>query len=413
MGDDGPRDDARTIRLGLACDYLEERWPSMDLVAEMILDHLAARPPGEVVADRIRPPWAAVAEKLPGVGRRGAARNADRVFNRYLNYPRQIRRIARESERDLYHIVDHSYAQLVRALPPGRAVVTCHDLDTFRCLLEPEAEPRPRWFRALARRTLSGLQQAAAVACDSEATRAAILRHGLLPEEKLRVVYLCVHPECSPEPSPEHDRAADELLGPRTPDAPPEVLHVGSNIPRKRIDVLLKVFARIKAAVPGARLIKVGGLFTPEQQALAESLGIVEDIKIIPYFDPKSPSARATLAAVYRRVALALQTSDAEGFGLPVAEAMACGTVVLASDLPVLREVGGDAALYRPVGDIDAWAEAATEALAQWRDRSDAWRSRRADGIARAARFAWSHHVDILMEMYRDVLAGRPVARPG
>ena len=66
--------------------------------------------------------------------------------------------------------------------------MTCHDLDTFRCLLDPAAEPRPRWFRALARRTLEGLRTAAAVACVSEATRAAILRHGLLPEENDAVV---------------------------------------------------------------------------------------------------------------------------------------------------------------------------------------------------------------------------------
>ena len=375
----------------------------MDLVAEMILDHLALRP-AEVLADRIRPPWRHRFARLPAVGGAGFARNADRVLNRYLDYPAQVRRAAREAEYDLYHLVDHSYAQVIHALPPGRAVATCHDLDTFRCLLEPAAEPRPRWFRALARRALSGLQKAAAVACDSEATRDAILRHGLLPEEKFRVAYLSAHPECSHLPSPEADRAAEGLLGPADPGRP-EVLHVGSNIPRKRIDVLLDVFAGIRREIPGARLVKVGGRFTPEQEAMAESLGVAGGVAYVPYCD------RATIAAVYRRAALALQPSDAEGFGLPVAEAMACGTVVLASDLPVLREVGGDAALYEPVGDVPRWVEAALGALGSWRDRSDAWRSRRDSGIARAVLFAWPAHAEILIQMYRDVMAGRPVAR--
>jgi glycosyltransferase involved in cell wall biosynthesis len=396
------------IRVGVVCDYLEERWPSMDLVAEMILEHLAKRPAGEVVPERIRPPWRERFTKLPAVGAKGVARNADRVFNRYLNYPRQLRTIAASGHYDLFHLVDHSYAQLLLALPPGRAVVTCHDLDTFRCLLEPENEPRPRWFRALAQRTLTGLQNAAAVACDSEATKSAILRHGLLPEETLRVVYLSVHPECSHEPNPDHDRAATDLLGPLDPDGPPEILHVGSNIPRKRIDVLLNVFAGIRRAIPAARLVKVGGRFTPEQQALAESLGIVEAITIIPYFDPKSSSQRATLAAVYRRAALAMQTSDAEGFGLPVAEAMACGTTVLASDLPVLREVGGEAVAYEPVGEIVPWVESALSLLEEHRKHSDRWRVRRDAGINRAVRFAWTTHVDILVKMYQDVIAGRP-----
>jgi len=38
---------------------------------------------------------------------------------------------------DLFHLVDHSYSQLIHDLPPGKAVITCHDLDTFRCVLEP------------------------------------------------------------------------------------------------------------------------------------------------------------------------------------------------------------------------------------------------------------------------------------
>ena len=62
-----------------------------------------------------------------------------------------------------------------------RTVVTCHDLDTFRCLLEPSREPRPRWFRAMARRILTGFQKAAVVVCDSEATRQAVLAHDLGP----------------------------------------------------------------------------------------------------------------------------------------------------------------------------------------------------------------------------------------
>ena len=396
------------IRVGVVCDYLEERWASMDLVAEMVLDHLAQSPPGEVLATRIRPPWTPRLARLPGLG--GLARNADRVLNRYVDYPRQLRAAVKAGGHDVYHLIDHSYAQLVPVLPAGRSVVTCHDLDTFRCLLDPAAEPRPRWFRALAGRTLAGLKRASAVACDSEATRAAILRHGLLPDDRLRVVHLAVHPECSPEPSAEHDRLAADLLGPADPDGAPEVLHVGSNIPRKRIDVLLNVFAGIRRALPSARLVKVGGRFTPEQTELAASLGVLGAVTTIPYFDPTISAQRATLAAVYRRAALVLQTSDAEGFGLPVAEAMACGTMVLASDLPVLREVGGDAILYRPTGDVPAWVDAALAYLDGRRatDHQDM----KARGLARASRFAWNFHVDTLMQMYRDVLEGRPVSRP-
>lgn len=394
------------IRLGVICDYFEERWASMDLVAEMVLAQLDRRPDGEVRAGAIRPAWRGRFERLPQVGRSGLARNADRIVNRFYEYPKHIRKVVGAGRFDLFHVMDHSYAQLVPGLPAGRAIVTCHDLDAFRCLLDPAAEPRPRWFRALARRTLDGLRGAAAVACISEATRAAILRHGLLPAERLRVAHLATHPSCRPDPEAEAEAEAEAVLGPPT-DAP-EILHVGSNIPRKRIDVLLNVFARIKDAIPAARLVKVGGRFTPQQQAHAEALGVAGSVAFVPYIDP---ARHAVIAAIYRRAALVLMPSDAEGFGIPVAEAMACGAAMLASDLPVLREVGGDAILYRPVGDVDAWADAALHYLEHRRDPDQPYQAMRADGLARATQFTWQAHVDTLMQIYRDVLDGRPVAR--
>ncbi len=80
--------------------------------------------------------------------------------------------------------------------------MTCHDLDTFRCVLEPAREPRPAWFRAMTRRILDGFRQAAAVACDSEATRDAILAHGLLPPERLTSSTWPSTPSAPPTPTP-------------------------------------------------------------------------------------------------------------------------------------------------------------------------------------------------------------------
>ena len=104
-----------TIRLALVCDYVEERWPSMDLVGEMILAHLQARHAGAVAPTRI----------CPAFRRRARARNVDRLINRFYDYPKVTRRLARGGEFDLFHLVDHSYAQLVHEMPAGRAVVTC------------------------------------------------------------------------------------------------------------------------------------------------------------------------------------------------------------------------------------------------------------------------------------------------
>jgi len=376
------------VRAAILCDYREEGWASMDLVAEMVLGHLRARPEGDVDASAVVPTWRRRAGRLGGSG---LARNADRLLNRLVDYPRELRRIVRDSPFDVYHVIDHSYSQLVHVLPAGRSVVTCHDLDAFRCLLDPAAEPRPKWFRAVSRRILRGMQRAAAVACNSEATRDAILARGLVPAERLHVTYVGAAREFSAEADPAADAEIARLLG-VGPGVGPALLHVGTNIPRKRIDVLLEVFAAVRREVPGARLWKAGGALQAEFQEHARRLGVAGSIVTLPFL------SRAQLAAVYRRADLALFPSEAEGFGLPVAEAMACGAPVLLSDIPAFREVGGPAARYAPVADVPAWTAAAVSLLS-----SPPSPDARAAALQWSSRFRWSTHADQLAGIYRSL----------
>jgi len=384
------------MKVALVRDYPEEGWPSMDLVGEMIGAHLE---PLGIDVNRICPKFHHRAIRLPGL-KPAFATNADRLINRNWDYPRHLKRIVKRGDFDLYHVVDHSYSQLVHALPAERTVVTCHDLDTFRYVLEPDRYPRPAWFRAMIRRVMSGLSKASAVACDSVATRDALARLHLLPVEKLHVVYLAVHPECSPLPDVEADQRVAQWLGPQD-HATPFLLHVGSNIDRKRIDVLLSVFAEVARTSSDPRLIKVGGELTAAQDAQAHSLGIRDRILTLPPFDPKSPRDRAGLAAVYRRASVVLMPSDAEGFGLPVVEALACGVPVVATDMPVFREVGGDAITYCPLGEIQAWSVAVLRLLSEG---AESRASRRMRGLARARLFTWRAHAEQLSEIYRSVL---------
>src|SRR5580692_986225 len=137
-------------RLGVICDFVEEQWPSMDLVADMLLAHLRNGPPTGIDVERIRPPMARRFTRA-GCSSSKFAFSADRFFNRFWDYPRFLR--TRREAFDVFHVVDHSYSQLVLELPPGRTLVTCHDTDTFRCLLYPDsASSAP--FRAMSRRIL-------------------------------------------------------------------------------------------------------------------------------------------------------------------------------------------------------------------------------------------------------------------
>jgi glycosyltransferase involved in cell wall biosynthesis len=481
------------LRLAVLCDLVEEGWPSMDLVAEMLVHALRQRYGESVEVTKVRP---AMKRRISGQSvvsgqEKDKKLNADRFLNRFWDYPRFVRRI--KNDFDLFHVVDHSYAQLVHQLPAERTIVSCHDLDTFRCLLNPERESRSVLFKAMMRRTLNGLRKAEFVTCDSEATRDELLEHGLIAAERLAIVRNGVHPSCSAEPNAEADREADKLLttedaedfaearrrraegrgqrstvvrsqksddsegeerfalvsphptplpegegtsvslraNPRSmregtlvgrphPDPLPlaegtgawragtgeqrkrniDLLHVGSTIQRKRIDLLLRIFARVKASFPLARLLRVGGEFTGAQEELANDLGVRDSIVVMPNL------TREVLAAVYRRATLVLLPSEREGFGLPVVEAMACGTPVVVSDLPVLHEVGGDAAVYCPTDDVACWVEAITDLVSEAKGSPGTWDERRHRAMAQAAKFSWAEYAKTMVGIYREVLRG-------
>ena len=383
-------------QIAIICDFLEEKWPSMDLVAEMLLENLKSEHVSGLRAIRLCPRMVPRFGSLPILGRTRLAYNADRLVNRTRDYPRWLR--SQVDGFDLFHVIDQSYAHLVHDLPVGRAIVTCHDLDAFRCTLEPALHRWSKLHEGLARRALSGLRKAAWVTCDSAATRDELVAQRLFPPERMTVVSNGVHPSCNAQPDPAADSDAKGLLG-REAGETTEVLHVGSTIARKRIDVLLRVFAEVRKEYPHARLVRVGGSFTPPQDSLLRQLELADSADVLP------PLERAVLAAVYRRAAVVLQTSEAEGFGLPVIEAMACGTPVLASDIPALREVGGSSAMYCPVGEIAAWAESVV-ALLRERDREpESWCARRAAGINQAQKFNWAEYAKKMVGVYQRLLA--------
>jgi glycosyltransferase involved in cell wall biosynthesis len=241
----------------------------------------------------------------------------------------------------------------------------------------------------MTRRILEGFRQSAHVACDSIATRDEIRKFDLVPDQRLSVVPLGVHPACTPSPNDTADREAVRLLN---GFSGPALLHVGSTLPRKRIDIVLRTFAAARARHPDLRLIRVGGPMTKAQSELARDLGLDGCIFEMPFLD------RPVLAAIYRKATLVLQPSDAEGFGLPVAEAMACGTPVVASGLAVLREVGGCAAVYCPPGDQQAWADEVSRLL------DTPLYTLREYSLRQAADFSWVSYTNRMLDVYNRLL---------
>ncbi len=166
-------------------------------------------------------------------------------------------------------------------------------------------------------------------------------------------------------------------------------LAVSSLDPRKNFNNLIEAFKHIK----GCQLKIVGSrnrVFTDDCQsnlstAHIEYIGRVSDEK---------------LTTLYNQASLFIFPSVYEGFGLPPLEAMACGCTVLVSDIPVLREVCGDAALYFDpynVNDI-------IRAIAQYLSESDVIKeTMHKKGLANISRFSWEKSALALMNIVEDV----------
>jgi glycosyltransferase involved in cell wall biosynthesis len=200
-----------------------------------------------------------------------------------------------------------------------------------------------------------------------------------------------VEDEFRPEGPLELPAPVEQILAGRTPN----VLHVGAMTVRKRIDLLLRTFAVIQRSFPKAMLVRVGGSLSPEMRSLARELGVEPAIGTLPFL------SRGQLAAVFRRADLFLFTSDREGFGLPVLEAMASGLPVVSRAIPAVQEVAGDSIWSVRGADHEALGEAAITLLKS----PDTRTSLRQRGIERAAAFRWEHTARRTARVYEDVLA--------
>jgi glycosyltransferase involved in cell wall biosynthesis len=179
------------------------------------------------------------------------------------------------------------------------------------------------------------------------------------------------------------------------------LLHVGSTIPRKKIDVLLRVFWAVREQMPDVVLVRVGGALTPPQQALADELHVSDAIRTMPFLE------RRQLAALYRRADLLLLPSEAEGFGLPLAEALACGCPAVASDIPVLREVGGEVTHFCPPGEVRSWALAVSGLLSLLATAPEVRGRMRQRLVIAAQRFSWMENARKSAAVYDEILSLR------
>lgn len=141
---------------------------------------------------------------------------------------------------------------------------------------------------------------------------------------------------------------------------PPEILYVGRLDPYKNVPQLVSAFAEARRKLPpGTRLRIIG----PADDRYPEAMSIARSQDLFPFMDWEGHVRFPMLIEAYRRASLVVLPSEYEGFGLPVAEAMACGTPVICSRASSLPEVAGDAARMVPPGDLFALVHALIEVM--------------------------------------------------
>ena len=275
---------------------------------------------------------------------------------------------------------------------PGRFVVTVHDLFPFQ-FPEIHSGPLPRTVNQMLMR--NAVRRATRVITPSEATAQAV--KASFPESAGHVVAIpeAADSRFNPTRNPEGEAAWQVRFGIR----PPYIFYLGQWKAYKNLPILLQAFARIHLAHPQAQLVLAGD--DPRHpEVRREAARLPEGSVVLPGRLPES-----AIADLYRGASVVVLPSRAEGFGLPVMEAMACGVPIVCSDLPVLREIADGIAVFCKPSDPDDFAQAIARILS-----SPSPNASRQLGIERARRFTWERSAAETVAVYQAALGAPSVS---
>lgn len=280
--------------------------------------------------------------------------------------------------RKVPHDIFHAPAYTAPFWGVGRLVLTVHDVSYAR---RPEWYPyrndpiRRAFYRASARR-------ADRILTDSEFSRDEIVAAYQIDPGRIDVVPLGVGPEFSP------DRAVTRE---------PFVLHVGDLHPRRNLPLLMDVVLALRQSEPSCsklRLILAGADFGVLANLRRQAAAAPDALGFVGKPDDTG------LLDLYRRAAVFAYPSRYEGFGLPLLEAMACGTPVVAAAAGSLPEIAGDAAPLLSPDDPGSWRGMIRRILTEPALGADI----SARALVRARSFTWERTARETLNCYRRAL---------
>lgn len=286
---------------------------------------------------------------------------------------------------DLFHATDF-------VLPPTRrrtrTLLTVHDLSFVR-VPEAASPPLKAYLDAV---VPNSVERADHILADSLATKADLVELYRTSKDKITVLYSAVDARFKPIDAAGIVAARQKYgLGEKR-----YLLSVGTVQPRKNFSRVIRALAQLRARGADLHYAIAGGKgwLQDEMQRTIRETDMIEHTHLLGFVDDHD------LPALYCGARALLMPSLYEGFGLPVLEAMACGTPVITSTLSSLPEVAGDAALLVDPYDIDAIAGAIAALESQAEMRAHMIES----GFRQVRRFSWEGSARQLMDIYGGLL---------
>ena len=292
---------------------------------------------------------------------------------------------------DVYHFGNHMIARFAQFRSPS--VITVHDVLQFRYPEKFESSLSSKIYNYFMEASIKNLPRANRLICVSNWSKGELLNiFGDIDPRKVSVVYNGLDHNIF---YPRDRSRSRQKLG--LPNDRTIILHLGSEIERKQVPLLLRSFKELKKKYPDALLVRHGEKKEGTKK-LIDGLGLANDIVYYGYTQEED------LPYFYSAADVLVQPSSEEGFCFPVIEAMACGTPVAASNKASLPEVcGGAEALQICELSEGSVVSALDKVLSLPLEERQAVVER---GIKNADRFSWEKTASQVYRVYQSIVEG-------
>ncbi len=292
---------------------------------------------------------------------------------------------------DICHLTSQNLASLLtlRRMPP--TVLTVHDLYLIvERMSKNTSRGIEQWIDRVA---VAGIKKARAIMASSTFTRQTIIDWLRIPEDRISVVHQAVDTSVFRPLDVTPDFRGRLGL---PPDAP-LILYMGSEDPRKNLDVLIDAFHLIHDRVPETVLVKAGAVhFRHESERMKQK---VERFGLSSHVFFVEQISEDDLALLYNTATIVVQPSLWEGFGLPALEGLSCGRPVIVANATSLPEVVGDAGVLFDPRRPDELAVALVRLL----ENPDQRQNLAMAGLAQSKKFSLQRQAAQVWDVYQSV----------